>query len=527
MRAMTDPEPTVPDVREPDLALPRAPNRDPGVPDVREPDPAVPHVRDPDPTARAMTDPEPTVPDVREPSPPLTGTRPPSRRGRARFARLAVAVAVILAASASAVWLRSDVARPPVTTSGASVTAGTTTGPTIAAGPTITAAATPLSSVTPLPSQDLAAEVAAVEVQVPPLRQLEPLHPVPTRIIDPAQLRQSLELQLDAPAAVAAMAAEQDLLVRLGLASPGLDLRAVSLDTLSSQVLGFYDPATHSMTIVNRLGDFGLTARFTVAHEYTHALQDQHFDFAKLGVNDSFPTDRVLALHALIEGDATLLGGLWMQAHISLSDLLDLGQLLLQSLQPPVPFGTPALVSRTLLFPYLDGLSFLTALYQQGGWAAVDRAYARPPGSTSEILHPDRYLAGWHPTPVVAPALGKALGTGWTRTYLDTMGEITFQVWLAQALPTADAAKLAASWQGDQVVQWDGPAGAWVIAWRSTWATAGDAGAFATVAGRLLGVTQTAGVAGAHLESVSGSTVTLLLASDQPTLGRVSRSSGG
>ena len=495
---------------EPDLAVHGV--REPTVPGEREPDLAVPGARGSDPAGPERADQTPTRP----------GPRRPLRRGGGRFTRLAVAVALVLVASASAVWIRSDVPRPPVATPAPTRVTGTVP----SASGLLPSAAGKGPSPTPASSQDLAAEVAAVEAQVPPLRQLEPLRTVPTRFIDPAQLRQSLEQQLDAPDTAAAMVAEQDLLVRLGLASPGLDLKALSLSTLTSQVLGFYDPAIHSMTIVNRVADFGLTARFTVAHEYTHALQDQHFDFAKLGVNASFPTDRVLALHALIEGDATLLSGLWMQAHISLSDLVDLGQLLLQSLQPLVPAGTPALVSRTLLFPYLDGLSFVTALYQQGGWAAVDQAYARPPGSTSEVLHPDHYLAGWHPTAVVAPALGRVLGAGWTRTYLDTMGELTFQVWLAQALATADATQLAAGWEGDQVVQWDGPAGAWIIAWRSTWATAGDAGAFATAAGRLLGAAQAASVAGPHLESVSGGTVTLLLASDQSTLERAAGSVG-
>ena len=106
MRAMTDPEPTVPDVRDPDPAVT---DPEPTVPDVRDPDPAVPDVPTPD---LAVTDPDPAVPDVRDPSPPLTGTRTPSRRGRARFARLAVAVAVVLAASVSAVWIRGDVAHP-------------------------------------------------------------------------------------------------------------------------------------------------------------------------------------------------------------------------------------------------------------------------------------------------------------------------------------------------------------------------------------------------------------------------------
>ena len=162
----------------------------------------------------------------------------------------------------------------------------------------------------PVPSVQLQAEVAAVEAQVPPLRQLEPLRAVPTRFLDPAQLRRELEAQLDAPGAAAARIAQQEVLVRLGLASPGLDPRALSLATLTSQVLGFYDPSTRSMSIVDRSTQFGLVGRFTVAHEYTHALQDQHFDLARLGVDAAFPTDRALALRSLVEGDATLLGEL-------------------------------------------------------------------------------------------------------------------------------------------------------------------------------------------------------------------------
>ena len=72
---------------------------------------------------------------------------------------------------------------------------------------------------------------------MPPLRQLQPLWPVPTRIIDADQLRRTREQEIDAPANVAA-SAEQDLLVRLGLAAPGLDLQALSLATPTSQVLG-------------------------------------------------------------------------------------------------------------------------------------------------------------------------------------------------------------------------------------------------------------------------------------------------
>ncbi len=448
------------------------------------------------------------------------GLPSPGERGKRRRPRsIALAVALVLVAVAAAGYsIRAGLGPIPVVPSAGATHAATST--------TSARSAPGSAAATPSPSRDLQAEVAAVEAQVPPLRQLQPLAHVPTRIIDAGQLRGQLEQQLDTPATLAAMSAEQDLLVRVGLAQPGLDLYALQLTTLSSQVLGLYDPAGHDMTIVNRVGDFGLTARFTIAHEYTHALQDQHFDFARLGMDASFPTDRVLALHALIEGDATLLSGQWMQAHIGLGDLLDIGQLLVASLQPVLPAGTPPLIGRTLLFPYLDGLTFATALHQAGGWAAIDAAYTRPPTSTAEILHPDRYVAGWTPTPVVAPDLGTALGKGWTRTYLDTMGELTFQVWLSQAMDGAAATQLASSWQGDQVASWTGSAGAWAIAWRSTWATAAAAGSVAASAGHLLAGATGAGTAAAHRESVSGRTVTLLIASDPATLDRILSATG-
>jgi hypothetical protein len=519
----------------PDMNEPRA-GRAPDLPDPPGPPPLPDQPSQPEP--RRVPEP-PRLPErPRLPPDPTPGSRLAGSGGERRRSRsVAVAVALLLVAAAAAGYsIQAGLGPIPIMPSaGASGPATSTTSAAGGAPHAATSTAATRSpagpgpgsaAATPFSSRDLQAEVATVEAQVPPLRQLQPLAAVPTRIIDAGQLRAQLEQQLDAPASVAAMSAEQDLLVRLGLAQPGLDLRALQLATLSSQVLGLYDPAGHDMTIVNRVGDFGLTARFTIAHEYTHALQDQHFDFARLGLDASFPTDRVLALHALVEGDATLLSGLWMQAHIGLGDLLDMGRLLAASLQPVLPAGTPALVGRTLLFPYLDGLAFATALHQAGGWAAVDAAYARPPVSTAEILHPDRYAAGWTPIPVVAPDLGAALGKGWTRAYLDTMGELTFQVWLSQAMDATAAAQLAASWQGDQVVSWTGPTGAWAIAWRSAWATAAAAGSASATAGRLLAGAPGAGPTATHRAIVSGRTVTLLIASDRTTMDRILPAAG-
>ena len=436
------------------------------------------------------------------------------RRRWVRGLAIVVALVLVLAAAAGYViegGLGPVPVRPSPAPSAAAPSAASSVVPAASGSPAV--AGSPAAAA-------LDAEIAAVEAQVPPLRGLEPLATVPTRVIDAAQLRTLLISELDAPATAAATVAEQDLLVRLGMADPGVDLRAVSLAMLTSQVLGLYDPASRSMVAVDRNGDFGLVGRFTIAHEYTHALQDQHFDFARLGVNDAFPTDRVLAVRALIEGDASLLGSQWLPAHVTLADLPEIAGLVVQAMQPVVPPGTPPLVGAQLLFPYLDGLSFATSLHAAGGWAAVDAAYARLPSSTAEILHPERYAAGWAPTAVMAPDLSRALGPGWSRTREDTLGELTFRTWLGGSAGTA-AASLAANWQGDGLASWTGPGGAWAIAWRSTWTTGQAAGSVAVAAGALLDTAVTSGGSGPHAVRVADRSVTLYVASDVASLGRI------
>ena len=451
----------------------------------------------------------------------LAGARRPHRL-------LAILVAAVLVLAAAAGYVvESGLGPVPVRPSPAAPSPSATApfpgasarSPAGSAGPATRA---PPSAAAPA-SPSLEAQIAAVEAQVPPLRDLQPTRAVATRIIDPAALHSLLVDRLDAVPA-ATITTQQDLLVRLGFAKPGLDLRQLSLDALSAGAIGMYETSSRSMTVVDR--GLGLVARITVAHEYTHALQDQHFGLQRLGAEDSLPTDRVMAVRALLEGDASLVTQRWMQGNVTTSGLAELGQLLASAGQP-VPAGAPAIFARQLLFPYLEGASFATALYQRGGWRAVDAAYTRPPVSTAEILHPDRYLAGWRPTAVRAPALAPVVSAGgWREAIRDTVGELGLQVWLSSVLVPAtdratsgrgrtdgdgaplaiDPAALASHWTGDQVVSWDGSAGSWAIDWVTAWDSEAAAASFAAAAG--------AGPNRVHLVTLDGTRVTLSLASD-------------
>jgi hypothetical protein len=343
----------------------------------------------------------------------------------------------------------------------------------------------PTASPSPAPSlspAELATLIAEIEASVPPIRQLEPKTDVPNTILDEAGLRADLERVIAEGATPEEYAAQARLGEHLGFFPAGTDLQAVQLDLLGDQVLGYYDPDTKALAVVQRGGTFGPLQRVTLAHEYTHALQDQHFGLDALGTDDLSDGDRAVARIALQEGDATLLTQQWVVANLSFEEILEITKEALDPDQAAVLARVPPLISRQLEFPYADGLAFATALFERGGWAAVDAAFASPPDSTEQVIHPEKYLSHEAPLEVSAPLAATDLGKGWTAGWSDTIGELGIGVWLQPTAGLQAANEAAAGWAGDRVVLLEGPEGAWLVAWQTAWDTPADADAFAAAA---------------------------------------------
>jgi hypothetical protein len=319
------------------------------------------------------------------------------------------------------------------------------------------------------------AQVATVEAQVPPIRGLNPRSAVPTRVIGEAQLRDEYTRQFDQQNPPADLAKQQAMLEHLGFVPPGTDIRALLLEANGTGISGFYDDQTKQMTVVQR-GDFGPVQQITIAHEFTHALQDQNFGLKSLGTDDRTNGDRAAARLALVEGDATLLMTLWAQQHIPTDQLI---QALQEAASDPAANAAlaklPPILREALSFPYGSGLTFVLQEYLQGGWKAVDAAYGKPPNSTAQILHPDKYRAGLEPVQVTLPPIAQRLGAGWAEQLTDTLGELDLRIWLQQALPQAEAESVAAGWAGDRMGSYAGPDGAWGVAWEIAADNTGDA----------------------------------------------------
>src|SRR5690349_5611921 len=115
-----------------------------------------------------------------------------------------------------------------------------------------------------------------------------------------------------------------------------------------------------------------------MAHELTHALQDQHFNLKRFEHWPKGDSDAQLAAHALVEGDATLAMKLYMEKNplvtfAFLRSLRGQGDTMEQYKQ------APRALRESLLFPYDEGSEWAEQLYKRGGWETVSRAFKKLP----------------------------------------------------------------------------------------------------------------------------------------------------
>ncbi len=246
--------------------------------------------------------------------------------------------------------------------------------------------------------------------------------------------------------------------VALGLLQPDIDLSEVYLNLLGSQVAGFYDSDTETMNVIPTVGDDpGTTLSFTeqliYVHEFTHALQDQYFGLSALMDNPDVQNspDRSLAVTSLVEGDATAIMVVYEQDVVKRNPFAALGMLVegLQAGNLFLPPDVPSILTTELLLPYEAGLNFVVALYQSGGWDAIDAAYSHPPTTSEQILHPDKYIAGEGAQDVALDDASAALGDGWVDQWDTTAGEFYLREQLKTELSSDEANGAAAGWGGD------------------------------------------------------------------------------
>jgi len=261
----------------------------------------------------------------------------------------------------------------------------------------------------------------------------------------------------------------RDAYALLGLVPPDLDLRALLLSVYSEQVAGFYDPDSTALFVLDDQDDAALET--VLVHELVHAVQDQATDLAAITAK-SRGNDRQLAAQAAIEGHATLvMFEQLMQVQglkMDLDQVPDFSSTIRPALEAmrgqfPALAAAPRVFQESLLFPYLEGATFVQTM-----WSASDGRTAPfgdlLPESTEQILYPARFLSEERDRPT---DVALEFPDGVTVLYENGLGAFETGIFLGTiAGPEAEAAR--AGWDGDRyaLVEVEGERG---LAWYSVW----------------------------------------------------------
>jgi len=292
----------------------------------------------------------------------------------------------------------------------------------------------------------LQVELDAIEV-----RGLKPKEDVPELVINREQLRANLieSFKEDYSQEEARQDAIELWLLRFSNTRT-LDLYQLFLDLYTEQIAGYYDPEKNEMYILSESTEISPSRKETLAHEFVHSLQDQHYDLEKMLPDESTDDDRNRAVRSLVEGDATVAGVMYAYQYLSPEEFQ---KIIEESGKAPsaVLNRVPTYIKEDLLFPYTEGSAFVTKLIERGGYQRVNAAFADPPQSTEQIIHPEKYiqLPRDEPIPVVIPPLTSTLGAGWTYRDGYTFGEFDLRELLKEN-GANNADKAAAGWGGGQ-----------------------------------------------------------------------------
>ncbi len=289
-----------------------------------------------------------------------------------------------------------------------------------------------------------------------------------------AQVQAYLEAKIDAELPPEELEQVARAYRMLGLIPDTLQLRDLLLALYGEQVIGFYDPDSSTLYIVE--GADRVTLRLTVAHELVHALQDQYMPLGPI-LAAKRQNDRRLAAQAVLEGQATLASLVAMMPERDFDGLgdfwTDYGTMVRQQQdQMPVFASAPLIIREGLIFPYLAGADFVRWFRRQ--YPDTVPYGPRLPESTEQVLHPDRYRNADAPTELRFQDTTGAV-------YTDGLGEFETRILLTVLSGSETLAKAGASgWAGDRYTVFEA-GGDHAIVWWSVWDDDRQAKQFATI----------------------------------------------
>jgi len=352
------------------------------------------------------------------------------------------------------------------------------------------------------------------------LRGLAFKKPVPLVALKPDEAQRVVEDDLRRDYSDERLQADGTAGCMLGLFAPPFDLKQQILKAALSQFGGVYLPHRKEIVIIqhstlleatNSSLWFSFQSGFLgnrLAHELTHAIQDQHFDLEAREEKLKHENDQSIAFSSVVEGDATLAGVAYTNDGLDnsavdrlVSNLYGMTRRLnTWASDNKVPEG----LSVPSIFAHTEGIKFVAEAYRRGGWRAVDALYLHPPVSTQQIIHPQLYFDRPRlPARIQLAGYQKILPSA--AVYTDTYGELLLRVILQRNLGEASAdSNLAERWAGDRIAilpQGNSVTVVWVLAFSDPSSAMQFAALYSSILDRLHGAST------AHRVEYRGNTV--------------------
>ena len=328
----------------------------------------------------------------------------------------------------------------------------------------------------PPSNPDLVASADAVLKEMSQITGLPIKATLKKKIVNRADMRRYLTDSLHAEYTPEEIHQQEATLKAFGLVSREFNLGAFLVSFYTEQAAGLYDQHTKTMLIADWVAPE--MQQMVLAHELTHALQDQNFDLQKFLDAVRKNEDAANARQAVVEGYATAAMMQKLIGSVSLAELPTLGPMMeqvvrMQTQEFPAFTGAPFFFRFQALFPYTQGISFMQKGLGKGGWPVLNELFSRPPTTTKEIFQPDVHFDGKSlrrirlaPSPLVKVSGLRVVDE-------NSMGELGYYTLIGQMISEAEAKSVGPGWEADAYIVYEYPeTGRYALLARTCWSDA-------------------------------------------------------
>jgi hypothetical protein len=256
---------------------------------------------------------------------------------------------------------------------------------------------------------------------------------------------------------------EEMSMKKLGFLPRDFNLKDFVVKSTGQEIAGYYDDQTKTISLLNWVP--ANKQEPILAHELTHALQDQNYNLSKWmkvsqKTQGSAEDESAVARKAVVEGQAMVVYLDYMLKPLgrTLQNTPDL----LYSMEDPavkaivdsqLMHDSPMVMREAGVFAYKEGLIFEGELLRKGGkQMAFAGAFQRPPRNSHEVLHPETYINGEKLPSLRIPDMKSVLNDQYEVYDSGSIGELDVRALLKQYGERKIADDLSAAWQGGSYV---------------------------------------------------------------------------